>query len=339
MLIVRGRPGAVLLVRMRTTTLGRSDLTVSRIAFGTWQLSGDWSSFDEDAAIAAIRTARELGVSLFDSAQGYGFGVAEEILGRALRDELKRDRDSLVIATKGGINPGSDRPRDARRGWLRNGVEQSLRHLDVDHIDLYQVHWPDPDTPPEETAGALQELIDEGKIRHAGVSNYDTDELAAFERSRPVETLQPPYHLFRRSIEDDVLPYCRDKDIGVLVYSPLGSGLLTGGVTDDTTFADDDWRARSSAFRGEYLRRNLEVVDRLANFAGQRDMTAGQLALTWVLATPGVHVAVVGARSRAHIEQSLAAADLELSDDDLAEIDRIAADGVAVGGASPEGVA
>ncbi|SFO95417.1 Predicted oxidoreductase [Amycolatopsis arida] len=321
------------------TTLGRSGLTVSRVAFGTWQLGGDWGSFDTDTAIAAIRQARELGVNFFDTAQAYGFGKAESLLGRALRDELNRDRDSVVLATKGGINPGGERVRDASRGWLRQGVEQSLRELGVDHIDLYQVHWPDPDTPAEETATALQELVDEGKIRHVGVSNYDSGQLAGFDRVRPVETLQPPYHLFRRAIETDPLPYCREHDIGVLVYSPLGSGLLTGALTPDTTFPADDWRSRSSAFQGDNLRRNLTVVDELKAFAADRGATVSQLAIAWTLAQPGVHVAIVGARKPHHIADCLAAADLDLTDSDVAEIERITAKGVQVEGASPEGIA
>lgn len=323
---------------MRKTTLGKSGLDVSRIAFGTWQLGGDWGSFDRDSAIAAIRRARELGVNLFDTAQGYGFGASEELLGQALRTELTGQRDDIVIATKGGINPGSDRPRDARRDYLRSGVEHSLRALGVEHIDLYQVHWPDPDTPAEETAGALRELVDEGKIRHAGVSNYDAEQLAAFDRTRPVETLQPPYHLFRRGIEEDVLPYARARQIGVLAYSPLASGLLTGTLTEHPAFSDGDWRAGSEAFRGELLRRNLAVVKKLTDLASARELSISQLAIAWVLAQPGVHVAIVGARSERNITDSLAAADVELSQPDLAEIEQIVAEGVPILGATPEGV-
>jgi aryl-alcohol dehydrogenase-like predicted oxidoreductase len=308
------------------------------VAFGTWQLGGDWGHFDEDAAIAAIQHARELGVNLFDTAQAYGFGKSEKVLGKALRAELDRNRDQVIIATKGGINPGSDRPRDARREWLRSGVESSLQNLGVDYIDLYQVHWPDADTPAEETAGALQELVDEGKIRHVGVSNYDEAQLAAFDQVRPVETIQPPYHLFRRDIEDKVLPYAREHNIGVLAYSPLGSGLLTGQLTPDSTFESSDWRSRSTAFRGETLRQNLAVVDRLTELASSRGLSIGQLATAWVLAQPGVHVAIVGARSARNIENSLAAADVDLSETDLTEIEKIVAEGVSITGASPEGV-
>jgi aryl-alcohol dehydrogenase-like predicted oxidoreductase len=324
---------------MRRTTLGKSGLDVSRIAFGTWQLGGDWGSFDEETAVSAIQHARELGVNFFDTAQGYGFGKSEALLGRALRDELKRDRESLVIATKGGINPGGERPRDAGRRYLRQGVEESLRYLELDYIDLYQVHWPDEQTPAEETANALQELVDEGKIRHAGVSNYNAKQLAGFDRIRPVETLQPPYHLFRRHIEEDPLPYCREHNIGVLVYSPLGSGLLTGTLTENSTFEEDDWRSQATAFQGESLRKNLAVVSELEEFAAGKGITVSQLAIAWVLAQPGIHVAIVGARKPKNIESSLAAADVELSPEDLEQIERITAKGVQVDGASPEGVA
>ena len=158
---------------MKTTTLGRSGLNVSRIAFGTWQLGGDWGRFDEDAAVAAIRRARELGVNFFDTAQAYGFGASEQILGRALRDELARERDQVVIATKGGLRQtSSGLVRDSSPDWLRRGVDASLRAMGIDHIDLYQVHWPDHTVPAAETAGALADLIAAGKIAHVEVSNY-----------------------------------------------------------------------------------------------------------------------------------------------------------------------
>ncbi|MBE1501242.1 aryl-alcohol dehydrogenase-like predicted oxidoreductase [Amycolatopsis lexingtonensis] len=318
---------------MRTTILGRSGLEVSKIAFGTWQLGGDWGAFDEDTAFAAIHHARDLGVNFFDTAQAYGRGRSEVLLGRALRHA-----DDVVIATKGGINPRAERPRDSRRAWLTKGLDESLRNLGVEHIDLYQVHWPDPDTPAAEVAGLLQEFVDAGKVRHVGVSNYTAEQLRAFDRTRPVETLQPPYHLFRRGLETDPLPYAREHDIGVFVYSPLGSGLLTGALTPDTTFEATDWRSKSSAFQGDNLRRNLKIVDELKAFATQRGLEVGQLAIAWALARPGVHAAIVGARRPAHIEASIAAADVVLTSDDLAEIDRIAADAVQVAGAAPEGI-
>src|SRR5919108_3658398 len=221
---------------LNTVQLGMTGLEVSPIAFGAWQLGGEWGQFDADEAVAAIHHARGLGVNLFDTAQGYGFGASERVLGRALRDDLDHRRDDLVIATKGGLRmTEAGLVRDSSPKWLRSGVDDSLRALDVDHIDLYQVHWPDPKVPFAETAAALQELVDAGKIRHLGVSNFDAAQMAEFARTRAVETLQPPYHLFRRDIEADVLPYCLQHDVGVLVYGPLAHGLLTGALNEDTT--------------------------------------------------------------------------------------------------------
>src|SRR6478609_9427212 len=240
---------------MKTTTLGHSGLEVSRIAFGTWQLGGDWGQFDEHAAVAAIRRARELGVNFFDTAQAYGFGASEAILGKALCDELSLDRDELVIATKGGLRQtDSGLVRDASPEWLRGGVDASLTALGIDHIDLYQVHWPDPKVPAAETAGALRELVTEGKIGHVGVSNYDAQKMAEFARTLPVETVHPPYHLFRCEIEDEVLPYSREHNVGVLVYGPLAHGLLTGALTGHTMFASDDWRSNTAMFTGDSYR-------------------------------------------------------------------------------------
>jgi aryl-alcohol dehydrogenase-like predicted oxidoreductase len=324
---------------MKMTTLGRSGLRVSRIAFGTWQLGGEWGRFDEDAAITAIRRARELGVNFFDTAQAYGFGASERLLGKALRDELTRNRDQVVIATKGALRmTDSGLVRDASPEWLRRGVDASLTSLGIDHIDLYQVHWPDPKIPATETADALRELVAEGKIGHVGVSNYDAQQMAEFARTLPVETLQPPYHLFRRDIEDKVLPYSREHNIGVLVYGPLAHGLLTGTLTENTTFASDDWRSNSAVFTGGSYRHNLAVVNVLDKFAADRGMTVSQLAIAWTLANPAVQVAIVGARQAHHVQDSLAAADLSLSKADLAAIDKIMASATPVAGPSPEGM-
>ena len=280
----------------QTTTLGRSGLEVSPIAFGTWQLGGDWGRFDE--------------------------------------------RDAIVIATKGGLRIDDElgQVRDSSPKWLRRGVEGSLQALGIERIDLYQIHWPDPHTPFAETAGGLRELVEEGKIAHVGVSNFDAAQMEEFSRTLPVETLQPPYHLFRRDVEDEVLPYCAANDIGVLVYGPLAHGLLTGAIDEDTDFGDDDWRSDAELFQGETLRGNLEVVRRLAEVAERRGCRLSQLAVAWTLAHPAVDVAIVGTRSHEHIEEALAAAAIELSDDELAEIDRIMADATPAPGPGPEGV-
>jgi aryl-alcohol dehydrogenase-like predicted oxidoreductase len=323
---------------MKRTKLGRTDLDVSRICFGTWQFGGDWGSLDEQENVAAMRRALELGVNFFDTAQAYGFGASEQLLGEALGDELRSRRDDIVIATKGGLRMSDDGlVRDSSREWLRQGVEDSLGYLGVDHIDLYQVHWPDRDTPFEETGSALAELVQEGKIRHVGVSNFDVEEMRGLESEVAVETLQPPYHLFRRDIEADVLPYCREHDVGVLVYGPLAHGLLSGKFDRDTELEADDWRASSDLFQGENFERNLDVVEELGSLAEELGHTVAQLAVAWTLAQPGVHVAIAGARRPDHIEGTAPAADIQLSDEDLDRIESIMEGAVSVAGPTPEG--
>jgi aryl-alcohol dehydrogenase-like predicted oxidoreductase len=325
---------------MDTVKLGITGLDVTPIAYGTWQFGGDWGAVDEEAAIGAIREAQRLGVNLFDTAQAYGFGVSERILGRALAGELRADRDAIVVATKGGLRIDEERGlvRDSSPGWLRQGVEESLANLGLDHIDLYQLHWPDPDTPFAETGAALRELRDEGKIRHVGVSNFSVEQMEELSRALPVETAQPPYHLFRREIERDVLPYARDHEVGVLVYGPLAHGLLGGAMTGQTSFPADDWRSQSAVFQGDTFRRNLDAVRRLSDLAEERGATVSRLAIAWTLADPAVHVAIVGARSPDHIAESVGAADLRLDDEDLARIEEIMGDSVQVAGPSPETV-
>ena len=323
---------------MKRTKLGRTGLDVSRICFGTWQFSGDWGSPDEREGIAAMQRALELGVNFFDTAQGYGFGASEQLIAKALGGELRARRDEIVLATKGGLRmDGAELKRDSSPQWLRQGVEESLGYLGVDHIDLYQVHWPDPETPLEESAGALEELVQEGKIHHVGVSNFSPEEMDGFSRKRPVETLQPPFHLFRRDIERDVLPYCREHEIGVLAYGPLAHGLLSGRFNRNTELPEQDWRASSPLFQGESFELNLKVVEELDSFAQERGYTVAQLAVAWTLAQPGVHVAIVGARRPDQIEGTAPAGDIELSDDELERIDSIMEGAVAVAGPTPEG--
>jgi aryl-alcohol dehydrogenase-like predicted oxidoreductase len=322
---------------MKEITLGRTNLRVSRIAFGTWQLGGDWGATDEKAAIAAIQRAADRGVTLFDTAQAYGFGASERLLARALR---ALDRSKLIIATKGALRPeGGGITRDASREWIRAGVESSLRALGTDHIDLYQVHWPDPKTPFAETADELAKLVADGKIRHVGVSNFDAAQMEEFSAALPVETLQPPYDLFRRDIEDSVLPYTAAHDIGVLVYGPLAHGLLGGHLDPTTTFDASDWRNRSAVFSGEAYRRNLRAVASLERLArDELGTSVGRLAVAWTLANPAVHVAIVGTRNPDHVDDAAAAADLELDGQLLARIDDIMRTAVPVAGPSPEGI-
>jgi aryl-alcohol dehydrogenase-like predicted oxidoreductase len=322
---------------MRYTRLGATELNVSRVCFGTWQFGGDWGGIDRDDAIAAARKAREVGINFFDTAQGYGWGESERTLGEALRDELEENRDEVVIATKGGIRrDDGGLVRDSSEQWLRQGLEESLRNLGVDHIDLYQVHWPDEKVPIEETAGLLDAFVHEGKVRYAGVSNFSVDQMEAFETRRKLDSDQPPYHLFRRDVEEDVLPWCHDHEVGVLVYGPLAHGLLTGKFDEDTTFPDNDWRSGSPLFQGEDFHRTLETVRALERVAEDLGITVAQLAIAWTLANPAVHSAIVGARNAKQIEQTAPAADVGLGADDLERIENIMSAAVAVSGPSPE---
>jgi aryl-alcohol dehydrogenase-like predicted oxidoreductase len=320
---------------MKYAILGKSGLEVSRIAFGTWQLGGEWGPTDITSATKAIRQAADMGVTLFDTAQAYGFGRSEELLAAGLRG---LPRDKFVIATKGGLRQtDGGLVRDSSAHWMREGVDASLRALDTDYIDLYQIHWPDPETPFEETAEALAKVIADGKIRHVGVSNFDVQQMEAFSATLPIETLQPPYHLFRREIEGDVLAYTAAIDIGVLVYGPLAHGLLGGNLGPGPRFAPDDWRSKSSVFRGKTFDRNLRAVTQLADLALEDlGITLPQLAVAWTLANPAVHVAIVGTRNPDHVDEVLVAAEISLDHAVLRRIDHIMANAAPVAGPSPE---
>jgi aryl-alcohol dehydrogenase-like predicted oxidoreductase len=322
---------------MQYTQLGERGPKVSRIAFGNWSAGGDWGGVDRAGAIDAKRAALDLGSTFFDTARAYGFGAAEELLGEALRPEITSARESIVIATKGGLRDQGGLPaRDSSPAALRRDLEASLRSLGVDYIDLYQVHWPDPATPIAETAQALDEFVREGKVRYVGVSNYDARQMTAFQQVRPIDALQPPYHLFRRDIEQSILPFAQEHGIGVLVYGPMAHGLLSGRMTETTTFAPDDWRSKSETFAGDAFRRNLGIVRRLEAFASERGTTVAQLAIAWTLANPAVDVAIVGARNPEQIRQTAPAADIQLSPQDLARIEQIVRDEIPVGGPAPE---
>jgi aryl-alcohol dehydrogenase-like predicted oxidoreductase len=320
---------------MRYVRLGRTDLQVSAIAFGTWSFGGDWGAFDADEAKKTVGRALDLGITFFDTAQAYGFGASERLLADALWSQVGRDR--VVVATKGGLRKdGVTLHRDASARWLREGVEASLRNLRTDYIDLYQVHWPDPKTPAEETGRALADLVREGKIRHAGVSNYSPLQMTELSEYGPVETDQPPYHMFHRDIEAEILPYAEKNDIGVLVYGPLAHGLLSGTMTKQTTFAADDWRGSSADFKGEKFARDLELVERLKQYAAAHEITLPQLAIAWTISNPAVDVAIVGARHPAHLDDPAAAADITFSKWELDEIDAILANAVEMVGPAPE---
>lgn len=309
---------------------------VSRLAFGTWQLGGDWGPTDTASALDAIRRAVDEGVTLFDTAQAYGFGQSEHLLSAALRGVPRED---VVIATKGGLRPtDGGLVRDASAHSIREGVHASLRALGTDYVDLYQLHWPDPATPVHETAAALASLIAEGKVRHVGVSNLDVEQMEAFEVTAPVETLQAPYDLIRRDIEAEVLPYAAAHDVGVLVCGPLAHGLLSGSLGPHSRFARDDWRSKSPLFQGASYARNLRAVAGLGVLATELGFTLPQLALGWTLSNPAVHVAIVGTRDRDHVDEALAVSEIDLDDEVMERIDDLMADAVPVSSPPPEAI-
>lgn len=316
---------------MQYRKLGSEGPVVSVIGFGAWAIGGanersGWGEQDDDVSRESVRAALDAGVTLFDTAAIYGFGHSEQVIGQA----LGADRTKVVLATKCGL------VWDERRNVQRNGTfdsimreaEASLRRLGTDYIDLYQMHWPDTDAgaPAEETMRAMERLVQDGKVRYVGVSNYDVPLLERSLSVRHVDSLQPPYSILRPGIERELLPFCRERGIGVIAYSPLASGLLSGRYTYDTTYEEGDWRARSAAHTGEGLRRNVDKANKLQAVAARYGLTLPQLAVAYVLAHPALTSALVGVRKPAHIVDVLPAADAALDEATLADIRVIAAD-------------
>jgi aryl-alcohol dehydrogenase-like predicted oxidoreductase len=308
--------------------LGKTGLEISRVGFGAWALGGagydwGWGAQDDDESVAAVHHALELGVNWIDTAAQYGFGHSEQVVGRALQTW---SGPRPHVFTKGGQPEGPNRTtvQSLRRDSLRRELEGSLTRLGVDAVDLYQIHWPIPDDEIEEGWAALAELKQEGLARHIGVSNFDVAQLRRAQVIAPVETLQPPYSLVDREVEDEILPFAEREGIGVIVYSPMGSGMLTGAMTREriASLPDDDWRKHSPGFQEPELTRRLELVARLERVAERLGATPGAVAVAWTLRNPAVDGAIVGFRRPEQVDPILPAADFELSDEDVAEIER-----------------
>lgn len=281
---------------METIDIRTTNLTVSKIALGTWAIGGwMWGGSDEAAAIRTIQAALDQGITLIDTAPAYGFGRSEEIVGKALAEGGRRER--AVIATKTGLEWRDGKVfRNASQARIRSEIEDSLRRLRTDHIDIYQVHWPDPLVAIEETAAVMDALLQEGKIRAIGVSNYSPQQMDAFRTVAPVHTAQPPFNLFERAIEADVLPYAQANDILVLAYGPLCRGLLSGRITAATRFGGDDLRRIDPKFQPPRFQQYLAAVDALDRFARERyGKGVLALAIRWVLDHGGT-TALWGAR-------------------------------------------
>jgi aryl-alcohol dehydrogenase-like predicted oxidoreductase len=312
---------------MHTRRLGRTDLDITPLGFGAWAIGGGdwvfgWGSQDDRDSIAAIREAVELGLNWIDTAAVYGLGRSEEVVAKALEGVSPRP----FIFTKCGRvwNERREVGKDISAESIRRECEASLRRLRVETIDLYQIHWPEPDERIEEGWEEMNRLRAEGKVRWIGVSNFNAEQLQRAERIAPVASLQPPYSMLRREIEPDILPWCRTHDAGVIVYSPMQSGLLTGAWSHERLAAlpADDWRRdKNRHFQEPLFSRNLRLVELLRGIAARHEATPGQVALAWTLRHPAVTGAIVGARRSGQLRELVPAADLRLNDSDRAEID------------------
>jgi aryl-alcohol dehydrogenase-like predicted oxidoreductase len=308
---------------MEYRPFGRTGLQVSAIGFGCWELGGQYGHYDESEVIDAVQRALDLGVNCFDTAEGYGFGRSEALLARALGSRRK----DVIVVTKFGIYQRDEKwYRDSTRGQALAAIERSLKFLNTDYVDVYLIHWPDRQTPFEEPMAALEEIVQAGKARFVGVSNFKAEEVATCMATRRVDVGQYGYHLFDRRMEREVFPYYREQGIGMMAYGSLAHGLLTGAFTPQTTFAENDWRRGGRAFglslfTPENFQKNLAVVEDLKAIAAQRGKTVLDLALRWVLANPVVSTALVGFRKPAEVDGLLGALDWSLTAEEMAAID------------------
>jgi aryl-alcohol dehydrogenase-like predicted oxidoreductase len=313
---------------MQTRKLGTSDLYITPVGYGAWAIGGSgwqfgWGSQDDSDSIAAIHRSLELGVNWIDTAAVYGLGHSEEVVARALKSW---SGPRPYVFTKCGLrwDANGQVEKVLNADSIRGEVEDSLRRLAVDVIDLYQIHWPpDPDSPElEEGWSTLANLKREGKVRWIGVSNFDVEQLRRAQAIAPVTSLQPRYSLVHREVEDEVLPYCLNEGIGVIVYSPMASGLLTGTMTRERAaqLPDDDWRKSHPDFTEPDLSHNLALVERLRQIAKRHNRSVGEVAIAWTLHNPAVTGAIVGARNALQAEDVMGAGDLHLSNEALNEI-------------------
>jgi aryl-alcohol dehydrogenase-like predicted oxidoreductase len=310
---------------MEYRPFGRTGLQVSAVGFGCWELGGQYGHYDEQEVIDAVHRALDVGVNCFDTAEGYGFGQSEELLARALGPRRK----DVILVTKFGIYQQEGKwSRDSTRAQALAAIERSLKFLNTDYVDVYLIHWPDRATPFEEPMRALEEIVQAGKARFVGVSNFKAEEIATCMATRRVDVGQYGYHLFDRRMEREVFPHCLEQGIGVMAYGSLAHGLLTGTFTPQTTFAENDWRRNGRAFglslfTPENFPKNLAVVEELKTLAARRGKTVLDLALRWVLSNPAVSVALVGFRKPEEVDGMAGALGWSLDAAELAEIDAI----------------
>lgn len=313
---------------MRKRQLGWTDLHLTTIGLGTWALGGGewewgWGPQDDQESIVTIQRALDLGINWIDTAAVYGLGRSEEVIGKTLRSIDEQP----ILATKCSLVWGEDRVvyNSLKDKSVREEVEASLMRLGVEAIDLYQIHWPNPEEEIEEGWGAISDLVKEGKIRYAGVSNFNVEQLKRIQPIHRVASLQPPYSMLRRGIEDEILKYCSEHDIGVIVYSPMQKGILTNKFSREWVMSlpASDHRARDSRFQEPALGVNLEFVEGLREMAKAKGMTIAQLAIAWTLRRPEVTAAIVGARKPYQIEETVLAGEWVLTEDEIEMIEEL----------------
>ncbi len=312
---------------MQTRQLGNSDMHITPIGLGTWAIGGGnwefgWGPQDDEASIATIHRALDLGINWIDTAAVYGLGHSEEMVAQALKGRAERP----FVFTKCSYvwNDRREVSSSLKEESLRREVENSLRRLQTDTIDLYQIHSPNPDADIEEGWSTLAKLKEEGKVRYIGISNFNVDQMHSAQQITPITSLQPPYSLIDAAIEQDILPYCQEQHIGVIVYSPMMSGLLTGKMTEERVadFPEDDWRKRDGEFLEPRLSRNLKLANLLQEIGFPYNRNAGEVAISWTLRHPAVTGAIVGGRRPVQIEEIIGAAEFRLSESELAQIEK-----------------
>ena len=312
---------------MQTRQFGNSDMQITPLGLGTWAIGGGgwafgWGPQDDEASIATIHRALDLGINWIDTAAVYGMGHSEEIVAKALKGRSNRP----YVFTKGSRvwNDQGEITSSLKEQSLRREVENSLQRLQVDTIDLYQLHWPNPDPDIEEGWSTLTKLKSEGKLRHIGVSNFSVEQMERARKIAPITSLQAPYSLIKRDVERDILPYCQEHNIGVIVYSPMMSGLLSGKMTKERidNFPEDDWRKRNEEFQEPRLSRNLKLASLLQEIGYPYNRTTAEVAIAWTLRHPAVTGAIVGGRHPEQVEEIVGAAEFRLSESELEQIEK-----------------
>jgi aryl-alcohol dehydrogenase-like predicted oxidoreductase len=321
--------------RMKKRSLGSQGLVVSELGLGCMGMSEFYGTPDEDESIATIHRAIELGVTFLDTADMYGPFTNEELVGKAIADR----RDQVTLATKFGNERAEDGTRlgvNGRPEYVRKACDASLQRLGVAHIDLYYQHRVDPDTPVEETWGAMKELVEAGKVRYLGISEAAPDTIRRAHEVHPITALQTEYSLWSRDVEDEILPTVRELGIGFVAYSPLGRGFLTGQIQRFEDLPEGDYRRNSPRFQGENFQKNLELVERVKEIADEKGVTPSQLALAWLLHQGEDIVPIPGTKRRKYLEENVAAVEITLTDEDLRRIEEAAPKGAASGERYPD---